>query len=302
MDLATRKGFMKNALLVLSLVGIIAFFTGCSSTVLVKSSWEQNQIKIDGNDSDWKDRTFYLSDQSAILGVRNDSSFLYLFLKFTDKDKIRQVMRPGFTVWFDPEGGDDKVFGIRYPIGRMAGEPFAMGEDSESKENQSSDKQSEKEDRSFDFNNFADQMATEFEIVHDEDANPERMSIMDAKGIELKTKRSRDEFLYEMKIPLHGNAEHPYAINPKGNQIGVGFAAKNFQRLGGGKPSAGDGDIGDGGGRRGGISGGEGGMSPGESGEGMERGEGRRGRGERGGERSSKSLDLWIKVNIAQKK
>lgn len=44
---------------IIPLVGVflfssMAFFYGCSSTIELSSAWRNNEIAIDGNDSDWK--------------------------------------------------------------------------------------------------------------------------------------------------------------------------------------------------------------------------------------------------------
>src|SRR5262249_60643297 len=45
-----------------------------------------------------------------------------------DRDVERQIRLEGLTVWFDPAGGKEKAFGLRFPLGFLHGQgPDAGG-------------------------------------------------------------------------------------------------------------------------------------------------------------------------------
>jgi hypothetical protein len=261
----------------------------CTSMLLVKSSWNENQTVIDGKDNDWDDAMFYIPDAQLTAGIRNDSSNMYIILKATNRQQTFQIMGLGLTVWFDPSGSTGEKFGVHFPIGGPQEEGY-MRRDMNNDTDQSRPQTP----------SFMDMMPNELEILGANENGPVRLTVADAKGIELQlNNRGPDGLIYELKVPLHKSTDHPYAINADGTNVGVGFE--------GGKPQAGEGGgrggrmRGEGGGTNpGGEGGGEG--TPGETGSGGMRGGGR-GRnygGEGGGERQQpKQIDFWLKVRLA---
>lgn len=269
------------------LLAFAPFLLGsCTSSILVKSSWNDNQIVVDGKDNDWGDTMFYIRDAQLTAGIRNDSSNIYVILKATNRQQAFQIMGLGLTVWFDPSGGTSEKFGIHFPLGREGG--------GESVRRNASGDQNDNQNQNL---GLTDMMPNELEILGADENGPVRLTIADAKGIELQINRSPDGLIYEMKVPLHKSPEHPYAINADGKSVGVGFESGKFeQREGGGRE--GRGIRGEGGGMY--PGGGEGGEVPGEPGEGMggERRE-RNPSGEGGGRQQLKQIDFWLKVQMA---
>lgn len=271
----------------LLLIAIPFLFTGCTSMLLVKSTWGGNKIVVDGNDSDWGDTMFYVPSAQMTAGVRNDSKYLYLILKTTNRRQAFQIRGLGLTVWFDPSGGAGKKFGIHFPIGRFNGENFRK--DFNSKQN------NEQENATFVMRN-----PNELELLGVNSKGPEKLSIADLKGIELQMRGTDKGLIYELRVPLHSSAEDPYAINPKGDEVGIGIIGGKFER-----PSSFQG-------RRGsrGDFGGEGGEGGGEMPGGMEGGGyggGEYGGGERGGfrreggeqQQAPQQISFWLRVDLA---
>ncbi len=265
------------------LVLIPLFFTGCTSMLLVKSAWSGNQIVVDGSDKDWGDTMFYIPSAQLTAGIRNDSNYLYMILKTTDRRQTFQIMGLGLTVWFDPKGGTGEKFGIHFPIGHTEGDNFRRTPgQAQTGENSS----------------FVLKSPNELELLGVNENGPVRMTVADLKGIQLQMRNLGDGLIYELRVPLHTSAEDPYAINPKGDQVGIGFEGGKFEPRGQfERPGAGRGEGGEG------MPGGEGGVG-GEMPGGMEGG------GMRGGERGSysraqgegqapKQIDFWLKVNLA---
>ncbi len=281
---------MKN----LKYLPVIAVFipflvNGCTSSILVKSTWNNNETVIDGKDNDWDDTMFYIPDAQITTGLRNDSNNVYIILKATDRRQAFQIMGLGLTVWFDPSGGTSEKFGIHFPLGRN-GERGTMqesgGYDPDSSQNQ--------------YPGIQEMTPNELEVLGANENGPVRLTIADTKGIELQLNRQSDGLIYELKVPLHKSPEHPYAVNVSGSTLGIGFEGGKFEAR----------ENGGSGGRR--TRGGEegGGMGPGGEGggggvpgEGGGRGMGRGGRGrsyEEGGQNQQpKQIDFWLKVRLA---
>ncbi len=273
----------------LLLIATPFLFTGCTSMLLVKSMWGSNKIVVDGNDSDWGDTMFYIPSAQMTAGVRNDSKYLYLILKTTNRRQAFQIRGLGLTVWFDPTGGAGKEFGIHFPIGRFDGTNFRR--DFNSKQN------NEQENATFVMRNPND-----LELLGVSRKGPEKLSIADLKGIELQMRGTENGLIYEMRVPLHSSAEDPYAINPKGDELGLGIIGGKFERPnsferrgGAGGDFGGEGGEGGGGGEMpGGMEGG--GYGGGEYG-GGERGGFRREGGKQ--QQAPQQISFWLRVDLA---
>src|SRR5262249_44031484 len=125
----------------------------------------------------------------------------------------------------------------------------------------------------------------ELEILGPRDLDRRRMTMGESGGIEVRSRRTNNVLVYEMKIPLSDNGAHPFAIGTTpGAVIGVGVeAGRNPGRMG---PREESGDEGD---RLGGGYGGGGGRG----GRGGDRG----GAGRSGEQREG--FKLWAKVRLA---
>lgn len=278
------------------LVLVPFLFPGCTSMLLVKSSWSANKIVVDGNAKDWGDALFYIPDAELTAGIRNDSKYLYIVLKTTNRRQAFQLRGLGLTIWFDPTGGTGEDFGIHFPIGRFHDANFRRDMDTPS--------DSERQNATFVMRN-----PNELELLGVNPNGPERLSVTDLKGIELQMRTADNGLTYELRVPLHSSASDPYAINPKGDKIGVGFVGGKFERPSGFEGRRGRrGDFGGEGGEMPGGEGGEGGEMPGGmegGGYGGGYGGGGYGRGDRGqnehGERRQppKQIKFWLRVDLA---
>ncbi|MCL5267362.1 MAG: hypothetical protein M1469_04570 [Bacteroidetes bacterium] len=263
-------------------------FSGCTSMLLVKSAWDTNKIVVNGNDKDWGDTMFYIPDAKLTVGIQNDSKYLYVILKTTDRQQTFQILGLGMTVWFDPSGGSHETFGIHFPLARREEGGFSRQSRGTNDGGMNGDMN----------NSFMAINPNQLEILGVNRNGPVKMTIAELKGIQLQLNHTGEGLIYELRVPLHSSPDHPYAINPKGSQIGVQFEGGKFQM-----PSfAGR----DGGFRRGegeGYPGGEGGEMPGGM-EGGGEGYPGQGRGEYGDRRSQrpeppKQINFWLKVNLA---
>ncbi|NIR47444.1 hypothetical protein GWO43_03090, partial [candidate division KSB1 bacterium] len=152
------------------------------------------------------------------MGTFNDSEFFYLSLVTNNRDLQRQMMIRGFTLWFDPDGGKDRVFGIRFPLGMLE-----MGLMIRGGRNPERDLESFEE-------NFEKSLVS-LEIIGPDKEEPQMMFVSELQGIELKLDRSNQTFVYEVKVPLEATEDRPFAIHGQpGQTIGVGFEVAEFNR------------------------------------------------------------------------
>ena len=183
---------------------LILGLTGCSSYTLYQTASlpPEFKIMIDGKTEDWLSALSILEDGSVSVGFLNDQENLYVCLIAESGPLQDQIMMQGLTVWFDPQGGTAKAFGIKYPLGMPP--------------------QEERERASFE--DFSEKTLSELEIIKSKKEAPQKMEIAEAKGIEVKAVPTSERIVYELKIPLLQTDQHPFAVGVQpGKTIGVGF-------------------------------------------------------------------------------
>ena len=95
---------------------------GCGAYEL-NSNWVgEINVTVDGNYDEWLGHLYYFEDEKMSLGLMNAEAHFYICMVTEDRFVRPQMMGQGFAVWFDPEGGKKKVFGIRFPTGRIGRE------------------------------------------------------------------------------------------------------------------------------------------------------------------------------------
>jgi uncharacterized membrane protein YgcG len=264
---------------ILPILILLLAIAGCGS-LEIPSHWRRQAIEIDGKIGDWQNAMVQIEDKPFIVGILNDSNYLYISFVTDDQSLQRQITFRGLTVWFDHEGGEDKRFGIKYPLGVQAMGAAQYGRGSEEERNPDD---SLRERPPLDTN--------EAEIVGPTEKDHHRVRIVELKQIAMKMDVSNGRLTYEMRVPLVDNGPDPYAIGTRiGTAIGIGFeTAARAERQQSGESERSD------------MPGG--GMGRGGGGGGGRRGRG--GGGGYGGGRSSRSgqqsepLSLWAKVQLA---
>ena len=99
---------------------VVLLLGGCGGTETLQSKSLDRDITVDGAVADWQGALTPIEKKNLSLGLLNDGEFLYVSLVSRDRQVVSQMMSRGFTIWFDAEGGKEKTFGIRFPLGLMA--------------------------------------------------------------------------------------------------------------------------------------------------------------------------------------
>jgi hypothetical protein len=253
MSLVTvKKSFLSFIALVIMLAAL-----ACGGRVyVVKSFSPPGEVAIDGIAEEWQGALSFIEEEELFVGFLNDQNDLYVCLKAGDERSPARLMRQGLTVWFDPAGGNNKVFGIRYPLG---GPPGAWN-----RERMVDQPDGAQETRSR-------RLSDEIEILRAENESPEILTLDQAKkeGLEVKASISEGAFVYELKIPLVTSKKSPLGLGVRPNAVvGILFeTGKLNQSRTGGRPTGGmgggmAGGRGGIGGRPGRMGGGRAGMMP----------------------------------------
>jgi hypothetical protein len=234
---------MRKTYFLYLLTGMLLFLTTVTSgkETQLNSIWKQAEIKVDGDESEWSGSMYYLEEQKVGLGLKNDTSDLYIIIKAADRNTQLQIMRTGLTIWLDAKGKKEKTLGIHYPIGMQDyGIPMVMGQKSE--EN--------KEERQKQFT----EMTEKIEILGPEKNERNRIARVNNSGIQASINDTLGIMVCELKIPLKKTDEFPYAIAAKaGDIISLGLETGEFKR----EKMKGNMHMGEG------MPGGRGGMPPG---------------------------------------
>jgi len=248
--------------------------TGCGSIEL-DSQWKEREIIIDGKSSDWLGSLYFFEGEDISVGFLNDESDLYVCLIAAEPTILAQIMMQGFTAWFDPAGGKEKTFGIRFPLGRQALRDRDM------------DIRMRNRDREQDPQEIQQRFLesqTDLEIIGPGEDKRIKMPIKEAEGIDIKVEASSGMLVYELRVPFRSSDQHPYAIGVQpGDGISVGLEIPKMDRnalrnrMGG----RGSGGMGMPGGGRGGMGGGRGGMDGGRR------------------PRMPNGLNVWVSLQLA---
>jgi hypothetical protein len=210
--------------IIVVIVGII--INGCGSSQQLISTWQDHEIKINGDQSEWKNALFQVPDKKVFIGFNNDDKFLYLFLKTNDRAKVIQMFRAGFITWFVPENSDYKPFGISFP------QPNVFSDQQQFKQNyQGVNSESNPQEENPD--NFMDKMIiqqTQLEIVNTDKYPLMALPLINKEGIEAKLSVNDNYFVYELKVPLAVGNEYSYTAGVKpGNTIKVRFETEKLE-------------------------------------------------------------------------
>ena len=271
----------KIQLLTLIITCSTILFAGCKEPE-IDSRWRDREISIDGNDSEWGNYIqYYDEDTRVILCMFNDDQNMYIKVSSPNRMMQSQFISMGFTVWFDPNSGNDKKFGVHFPLGKQGGglQITRGGE----KPTQNDDQEK--------IQKMLEEIQKDIELIGPGKNKRLIMTVTEADdlGINVKMGKPKGNLIYELKIPLALSENHPYAVGiVPDKKIGVGFETGKInknemkKRMSDrqGQMSGKPGGMGERGGRPGGMGGRGGNRMP-------------------GGGMIPEPLELWAKVTLA---
>ncbi len=216
--------------------------SGCSNKPIHNSTWNSNEIIIDGIFSDWEKDLTYDKKSKLLYNVTNDHTNLLLCLKVTEPSVTNKIMMRGLTVWVDTTGKQKKNLGIKYPMGRSGSMRPA---DQRTPRQPMPEQQRERPVRP--------QIQNRMELIgFKERGKSEVVPVGDTTGIEIAVKEDPyGGMQYEAKIPLQVILKDPDEfLSATETLISVGFETgyiKMDSNTGGGQTG---GRVGGGGGGR----------------------------------------------------
>jgi len=198
----------------LSLIVVLgAIITAGCGEPEITTRWRDREISIDGADTEWGNYIQYYDEKTrVIVCMFSDNSDLFIKISSPNRIMEGQFMRLGLTVWFDPTGGKKKTFGIHYPLGMHDRGAFVPA------------RRANESDEGFE--KMIENAQNELEIIGSAQKKPIKMALADAEltGIDCKLGMSKGVLIYELKVPLTRNEQHPYAAGSEaGKTMGIGF-------------------------------------------------------------------------------
>lgn len=255
---------------------------GCG-TPDIPSKWLDSAVIVDGNTNEWDTtHSYYDNEHHVVIGAMNDTDKLYIYLSSTDRKMYTHLIFSGCTVWFDLNGGKEKIFGVHFPVGMLGrGEEMPRP----GTEIPSEDLFVKKLDGLQGIIEIIDTARGERAIIKTEDAK--------RKGIEARIAMQQGVFVYEMQVPLD-RIFLGRDIRGSGSTgiIGIGFETEKMKKMAM-QPGGDHVPIG------GGMPPGGGGMPPGGFGGGPGKGMGGGFGGMPGGGQPPEDFELWAKVALA---
>ena len=226
------------AALVAATLGLAA---ACKQVELA-SGWATNGVEVDGANDEWIGAITYFEKQDVTVGLLNDDEFLYVSL-VTSGPVGRMAMATGLTVWFDPDGGKDEWYGIRFPVPPDRSDRPSSGRGGGRTGGGASPRRADR--------------LRQVELVGPGELNRRRLPLPVGGGLEVAIRNSGPTFVYELKVVLAriDDFRMGFGVEP-GSEIGVGLVTGNIGGQGcGGRGGFGAGGFGGGG--RGGPGGGD---------------------------------------------
>src|SRR3954469_7015236 len=269
------------------LVAGIIVTLAATGTVHLTSQRRDADIAIDGRYDDWYGSLQPLGDAPVSVQALNDDTYLYLRLTASDPSTRMEIVRRGFTVWFDPAGGTKKKLGIRYPVVEEGAGASEEGHGRGGRGRRGGEHPAGDTEQRDDIH-----VSDRVDILGPGKDDARSLTREHLPGLAVALHLQEGVLQYELRVPLARTTEQPYGLETQGGKtIGVGFETGKM-------PSHSSPQGGRGGGFGGGGGSGGRGGGMGHAGGGMGHGGGGGGAEEQGGQ-PRKPLKAWATIAIA---
>ncbi len=211
-----------------SVLIFIIILSGCSSTKQIQSRWNSENINIDGEYEDWKDKLTFFEDEKVFVGIQNNDKFLYLCLIMEEPYQALQILRRGFIVWFIPEN-DSEIFGLKFPLGiNYKGEQdfeFSLRRDMTP-----GDILSDKKLNLEKVLNEHLEKEKNFQIIDESKYSLWMYSLENEKELKIKMAVKSNKLVYELKIPIAKRNKEEFTLPVSaGNKLKITFKTEEIK-------------------------------------------------------------------------
>ena len=208
-----------------ALVAAMLSLTAACKQVELASVWATDGVEVDGVNDEWIGAITYFEKQDVTVGLLNDDEFLYVSL-VTSSPVERQAMATGLTVWFDPDGGKDEWYGIRFPVPPERSERSSGGRGGRGGDPGAGRRGGGRPGGGRGASSL--ERLQQVELVGPGDLNRRRLPLPVGGGLEVAIRNNGATFVYELKVALARNDDYRMGIGVEpGSEIGVGLVTGN---------------------------------------------------------------------------
>ncbi len=185
---------------------VCALLPGCGDEA-IQSRWRDKEIVLDGIPDEWQGSRTYIDNPNIAVGAINDETHLYIAMATPVRSVAARILGQGLTVWFQPRGRGDRIFGVRCPMGMEDFKPMRGAAEDPAR-----------------IRRLLEDAATRFEILGPGDDDRAVLLNDGNSGIEVAMGYRDGSFGYEIKVPLAIADERDFGIGgDPGKPIRVGF-------------------------------------------------------------------------------
>lgn len=209
-------------LLVIIIFLLSSHFLYGSDQLKVNSQWRDCEIVVDGRDIEWPEKVLVKKDEISI-GVLNDKNYIYVCFISQSREidtQLLELLGQSFTVWFDPDGGQNRTFGLCLSLGikELFGPEMGRNREPDLAELKKALENSQKKIGSL-------------KVLVPGKEPSETFVVPEVHDIYVKMEFGDKKLVYELKIPLTQDKKHHYAIETKAGQIiGLGFETSKIDQ------------------------------------------------------------------------
>jgi hypothetical protein len=199
--------------LLLPILLTVALASGCSGPVTIPSQSATEAPSVDGALGDWGGNLTYVEDRPVSMSALPTDSLLYVALNIQDRGLIRSIAANGLVVWIDPAGGQQRTYGIQYPLGLRAQRVGTGASGSES---------------SGEAGSAIQKVNLSELVVMWGDSTRRRIPADFSSGLRARATLNPGSLIYELAIPVGGapsgtaGREHGLDV-PLGRTVGIGL-------------------------------------------------------------------------------
>lgn len=201
---------------------LMAVTMSCGGSMEFTADRNQASVIVDGHADEWTTGLQFIEDEKLFLGIRQDSDYLYLVIMPQNRMTGIQMLMGGFTVWFDPKGGKNRILGVKFPLepeGGTMGPMMERGERGKKKNEGLADE----------FDQQIERRLREYEVVGPGRYDRRRFEKGEDGDIAVEIGVEERGIIYELKIPLRSVGKN-YGLDATADWVGVGLETSEKKR------------------------------------------------------------------------
>jgi hypothetical protein len=119
-----KKKELKTVFAILCLLLTVTYQVSAKENV-IKSSWTDIPVKIDGFINEWKDDTLNVEDKVKVdYAFKNNADYIFVFFRFNDPKYLSTIEHTGITLWLNTQGKKKKNLGVKFTKKQISADEY----------------------------------------------------------------------------------------------------------------------------------------------------------------------------------